>query len=183
MSDEIYYHDHGDGVVHAHHLDGSHIEGHSHTHSHTQTKAVLNRMARLIGHLQSVRRMVEEGRDCSEVLLQISAVDAALMLGLPEARIPLANAAVMLATAPKSNSAYKAFDAAAAEIHAGKGTEIPLHLRSPKFRGYKYPHDYPGHWVRQQYLPDELVGTVYYRPGDNKFEQSCKTYWDRIKGE
>ena len=108
-------------------------------------------------------------------------VDSARELGLPEARIPLANAAVMLATAPKSNSAYKAFDAAAAEIHAGKGTEIPLHLRSPKFRGYKYPHDYPGHWVAQQYLPDDLRDRVFYEYGENKTEQTAKAYWDKIK--
>ena len=78
MSDEVYYHDHGDGHVHAHHLDGSHAEGHSHTHSHTQTKAVLNRLSRAIGHLESVKRMVEDGRDCTEVLIQIAAVRSAL---------------------------------------------------------------------------------------------------------
>ena len=78
MSDAIYYHDHGDGVVHAHHLDGSHIEGHSHTHSHTQTKAVLNRLSRAIGHLESVKRMIEDGRDCTEVLVQLAAVRSAL---------------------------------------------------------------------------------------------------------
>ncbi|MBR4206517.1 MAG: replication-associated recombination protein A [Clostridia bacterium] len=108
-------------------------------------------------------------------------VDSARELGLPEARIPLANAAVMLATAPKSNSAYKAFDAAAAEIHAGKGTEIPLHLRSPKFKGYKYPHDYPGHWVAQQYLPDDLRDMIFYEYGENKTEQTAKAYWEKIK--
>ena len=78
MSDEIYYHDHGDGHVHAHHLDGTHIEGHTHTHSHTQTKAVLNRLSRAIGHLESVKRMIEDGRDCTEVLVQIAAVRSAL---------------------------------------------------------------------------------------------------------
>lgn len=78
MSDDVYYHDHGDGHVHAHHLDGSHAEGHSHTHSHTQTKAVLNRLSRAIGHLESVKRMVEDGRDCTEVLIQIAAVRSAL---------------------------------------------------------------------------------------------------------
>ena len=78
MSDELYYHDHGDGVVHAHHLDGSHIEGQSHTHSHTQTKAVLNRLSRAIGHLESVKRMIEDGRDCTEVLVQLAAVRSAL---------------------------------------------------------------------------------------------------------
>ena len=78
MSDEVYYHDHGDGVMHAHHLDGAHIEGHTHTHSHTQTKAVLNRLSRAIGHLESVKRMIEDGRDCTEVLVQLAAVRSAL---------------------------------------------------------------------------------------------------------
>jgi putative ATPase len=110
-------------------------------------------------------------------------VESARELGLPEARIPLANAAVMLATAPKSNSAYLAYDAAAAEIRAGRGTEIPSHLRSPKFRGYRYPHDYPGHWVAQQYLPDDLAGKQFYRFGENRTEQAAKQYFERIKGE
>ena len=78
MSDDVYYHDHGDGVVHAHHLDGCGHEGHSHTHSHTQTKAVLNRLSRAIGHLESVKRMIEDGRDCTEVLVQLAAVRSAL---------------------------------------------------------------------------------------------------------
>lgn len=78
MSNEIYYHDHGDGHVHAHHLDNSHAEGHTHTHSHTQTKAVLNRLSRAIGHLESIKRMIEDGRDCTEVLIQIAAVRSAL---------------------------------------------------------------------------------------------------------
>ena len=78
MSDDVYYHDHGDGVVHAHHLDGEHEHSHTHTHSHTQTKAVLNRLSRAIGHLESVKRMIEDGRDCTEVLIQIAAVRSAL---------------------------------------------------------------------------------------------------------
>ena len=78
MSDEVYYHDHGDGVVHAHHLDGEHGHSHTHTHPHTQTKAVLNRLSRAIGHLESVKRMIEDGRDCTEVLIQIAAVRSAL---------------------------------------------------------------------------------------------------------
>ena len=78
MSDEIYYHDHGDGVLHAHHIDGEHAHTHSHTHPHTQTKAVLNRLSRAIGHLESVKRMIEDGRDCTEVLVQIAAVRSAL---------------------------------------------------------------------------------------------------------
>lgn len=78
MSDDVYYHDHGDGVVHAHHLDGEHGHSHTHTHPHTQTKAVLNRLSRAIGHLESVKRMIEDGRDCTEVLIQIAAVRSAL---------------------------------------------------------------------------------------------------------
>ncbi len=108
-------------------------------------------------------------------------VESARELGLPEARIPLANACVMLATAPKSNSAYLALDAAAADIRAGKGCSVPEHLRSPLFEGYKYPHSYEGHWVEQQYLPDDLVGAKYYSFGDNKTEQTAKQYWDNIK--
>ena len=109
-------------------------------------------------------------------------VQAARELGLPEARIPLANAAVILATAPKSNSAISAYDAADAEIHAGHGSEIPLHLRSPKFRGYLYPHAYPGHWVKQQYLPDDLKDKHFYEFGENKTEMAAKAYLEKIKG-
>ena len=108
-------------------------------------------------------------------------VDSARELGLPEARIPLANAAVLLATAPKSNTAYNAINRAAADISAGKGQDVPVHLRSPKFTGYKYPHDFPNDWVEQQYLPDELKNTRYYEFGTNKTEQAAKAYWDKIK--
>ena len=110
-------------------------------------------------------------------------VESARELGLPEARIPLANAAVILATAPKSNSAYAAYGAAEADIHAGRGSEIPNHLRSPKFKGYKYPHDYPNHWVDQQYLPDDLKNKKYYEYGENKTEQAAKAYFEKIKGK
>ena len=110
-------------------------------------------------------------------------VESAKELGLPEARIPLANAAVMLATAPKSNSAYNAINAAAADIERGMGAEIPNHLRSPKFKGYQYPHDYPNHWVKQQYLPDDIKDRTYYEYGENKTEQAAKAYWDKIKNE
>ena len=109
-------------------------------------------------------------------------VDSARELGLPEARIPLVNAAVMLATAPKSNSAYMAYAAAEADIRAGRGTEIPKHLRSPKFTGYKYPHDYPNHWVKQQYLPDDIRDHRYYTFGENKTEQAAKQYFEKIRG-
>ena len=110
-------------------------------------------------------------------------VESARELGMPEARIPLANAAVMLATAPKSNSAYLAFDAASEDIRNGKGLDIPNHLRSPQFKGYVYPHDFPCHWTRQQYLPDDVKGRKYYQFGDNKTEQAAKAYWDQIKGK
>ena len=110
-------------------------------------------------------------------------IESARELGLPEARLPLAEAAVLLATAPKSNSAHDAINAAAADIAAGKGQTVPTHLRSPKFVGYKYPHDFPNHWVKQQYLPDDLVGAHYYEYGPNKTEQASKQYWEKIKEE
>ena len=109
-------------------------------------------------------------------------VQSAFDLGMPEARIPLANAAIMLATAPKSNSAYLAYAAAAEDIEKGKGQNIPDHMRpSNRYDNYKYPHDYPGHYVKQQYLPDDLQGAKYYEYGENKTEQAAKAYWDKIK--
>ena len=110
-------------------------------------------------------------------------VESARELGLPEARLPLANAAVILATAPKSNSAHDAINAAIEDIHKGLGSDIPTHLRSPQFRGYKYPHDYPDHYVKQDYLPADLRGKRYYTFGENKTEQAASAYWQRIKGE
>ncbi len=112
-----------------------------------------------------------------------SCVDSARELGLPEGRIPLANAAVMLATAPKSSSAYSALAAANADLAAGKGQAVPTHLRSPNFVGYKYPHDYPDHYIKQQYLPDDLKNARYYEYGDNKVEQAARAYWDKVKGQ
>ena len=116
-------------------------------------------------------------------------VDSALQLGMPEARLPLAEAVIFLATAPKSNSAYMAYAAAAEDIRKGKFGDFPRHLQNvhadsytmEREQGYLYPHDYPGHWVKQQYLPDELVGTVYYEYGPNKMEQAAKQYWEQIK--
>ncbi|MBQ9161745.1 MAG: replication-associated recombination protein A [Clostridia bacterium] len=102
-------------------------------------------------------------------------------LGLPEARIPLINAALLLATAPKSNSAYLALAAASEDVKAGLGKDIPTHLKSPLFKGYVYPHDYPNHYVDQQYLPHSLKDRKYYIPGENKTEQAAKAYWDAIK--
>lgn len=111
-------------------------------------------------------------------------VQSAFDLGMPEARIPLANAALLLATAPKSNTAYAAYGAAAADIEKGKGQNVPPHMRpSNRYDNYKYPHDYPGHYVKQQYLPDDLKGAKYYSFGDNKTEQAAKKYWELIKGE
>ncbi|MGM9652074.1 MAG: replication-associated recombination protein A [Eubacteriales bacterium] len=110
-------------------------------------------------------------------------VESAKELGLPEARIPLANAAVMLATAPKSNTAYNAINRASEDIRAGKGREVPAHLRSPLFKGYVYPHDYTYDYVRQQYLPDDLAGTKYYEFGDNKTEAAAAAYWEKAKRE
>ena len=119
-----------------------------------------------------------------------SCVDAALQLGLPEARLPLAQAVILLATAPKSNSVVMAIDRAVSDVKKGKAGPFPRELQNvhadgagfEREQGYLYPHDFPGHWVKQQYLPDILVGTRYYEYGDNKFEQSCKAYWDAIKG-
>ena len=116
-------------------------------------------------------------------MITYSCCEAAKQLGMPEAQVPLANAAVMLATAPKSNTAYSAMGAAMADVNAGLGQSIPDHLRSPLFKGYKYPHDYPNGYVRQQYLPDELKDRKYYRFGDNKTERAAAQYWEQVKGE
>ena len=118
-------------------------------------------------------------------------VDSAMQLGLPEARIPLGEAVVLLATAPKSNSSYLAMDAALADIENGEVGDFPRHLQNvhcdgvdAKVRGqhYLYPHDYPEHYVKQQYLPDNLKDKVYYHYGENKLERAAKEYWDKIKG-
>lgn len=116
-------------------------------------------------------------------------VDNALQLGLPEARLPLAQAAVLLATAPKSNSVYQGIAAAMADVKAGRVGDIPRELQNvhadsaglEREQGYLYPHDFPGHWVRQQYLPDELKNRKYYQYSDNKTEQAARRYWDEIK--
>ncbi|OUN25020.1 replication-associated recombination protein A [Pseudoflavonifractor sp. An85] len=116
-------------------------------------------------------------------------VDAATMLGMPEARLALADAAILMATSPKSNSGHDAINAAMADIRAGKTGDFPRHLQNvhadgtgfEREQGYLYPHDFPNHWVQQQYLPDALVGRVYYEYGPNKTEQTAKAYWDKIK--
>ena len=107
--------------------------------------------------------------------------ESAKEIGLPEAAIPLSNAVCLLATAPKSNSSYLAYHAACEDMNAGKGIEIPEHLQSPLFKGYKYPHDYENHYVAQNYLPRDLVGRKYYEFGTNKTEQAAKTYFEYIK--
>lgn len=119
-----------------------------------------------------------------------AAVDSAQMLGMPEARIPLANAVVLVSTAPKSNSTYLAINAAMEDVRQGKTGPIPRHLQNKHFDGedalvkgqfYQYPHAFPNHWVEQQYFPDALVGKVYYEYGANKTEQAAKAYWNNIK--
>jgi putative ATPase len=113
----------------------------------------------------------------------------ALKLGMPEARIPLADAAVLMATAPKSNTGYMAINRATQDVMKGLGGDFPRHLQNvhadsftmERQQGYLYPHDYPNHWVQQQYLPDALVGTVYYEYGPNKLEQAAKQYWETVR--
>ena len=116
-------------------------------------------------------------------------VDSALQLGLPEARLPLAEAVIFLATCPKSNSGVLAIDAALADVRAGKTGPVPRELQNvhadgagfEREQGYLYPHSFPNHWVRQQYLPDMLRDASYYHYGDNRVEQAARAYWDAIK--
>ena len=116
-------------------------------------------------------------------------VDSALQLGMPEARLPLAEAVILLATAPKSNSVVVAIDRAMADVKAGKGGTPPRELQNvhadgagfEREQGYLYPHDFPNHWVRQQYLPDTIKDAKYYEYGDNKTELAAKAYWEKIK--
>lgn len=109
-------------------------------------------------------------------------VESARDLGLPEAQIPLANAVILLATSPKSNAAHDAIHAAMADVAAGKGVRVPEHLQSPLFRGYRYPHDFPDHYVAQRYLPLDLpADTHYYVPCPNKVEQAAADYWRAVK--
>ena len=161
--------------------------------------AAVHYLARLLeaGQMQSAcrRLMVIAAEDVGLAYPMIipivnACVDMALKLGMPEARIPLGDAAVLMATAPKSNTGHVALDAAMADVRKGKGGDFPRHLQNmhadtytmEREQGYKYPHDYPNRWVQQQYLPDELVGTCYYSYGENKTEQAAKQYWDAIKG-
>jgi len=121
-----------------------------------------------------------------------SAVDIAMMVGLPEARIPLADAVILVATAPKSNSGEAAIDKAMADVQSGNYGPIPRQLQNKHFDGedaeekgqfYVYPHDYENHWVYQQYLPDRIKNKKYYEFGPNKNEQAFKSYWDRVKNK
>ncbi|MBR5091571.1 MAG: replication-associated recombination protein A, partial [Ruminiclostridium sp.] len=162
--------------------------------------AALHYLARLIaaGDMASVcRRLLVIS--CEDVGLAYpnaipivkACVDSALQLGFPEARIPLADAVVLLATAPKSNSAYMAINEAIADVEKGNTGDFPRHLQNVhcdgegaavKGQNYLYPHDYPNHYVEQQYLPDAIKDKIYYRFGDNKFEQAAYEYRKKIKG-
>ena len=163
--------------------------------------AALHYLARLLeaGDLPSAcrRLLVCASEDVGLAYPQIlpivkAAVDMALQLGLPEARIPLADAVVLVATAPKSNSVYCGINQAMRDVQAGKAGPIPRQLQNKHFDGedqakkgqfYLYPHDFPHHWTKQQYLPDNLKDTVYYTPGDNKNEAAFAEYWNKIKNK
>ena len=165
----------------------------------SDTDAALHYLARMLeaGDLPSTCRRIlasaceDVGLAYPQIIPIVKAcVDSALMMGLPEGRLPLADAVILIATSPKSNVGEMAIDAALADVRAGKTGPIPRHLQNvhadgtgfEREQGYLYPHNYPGHWVRQQYLPDELVGTRYYYPAENKNEQAAAQYWDKIKG-
>ena len=163
--------------------------------------AALHYLARLLeaGDLPSAcrRLMVCACEDVGLAYPQIipivkAAVDAANMLGLPEARIPLADAVILVSTSPKSNSGEVAIDAALADVRAGRTGPVPRQLQNKHYDGadalvegqnYKYAQDYKNHWVAQQYLPDAIKDAHYYTYGDNRTEQAAKAYWDRIKQE
>ena len=125
-------------------------------------------------------------------LIVKSLVDSARELGFPEARIPLAEATILLATSPKSNSSYVAINRALADLENMTIDDIPMHLKDAHYEGaikmgrgieYKYPHAYENHYVKQQYLPDNIQNKVYYEYGDNKMEKTTKEYWNRVKGK
>lgn len=161
--------------------------------------AALHYLARLLdaGDLMSAcrRLLVCACEDVGLAYPQImpivkSCVDIALQVGLPEAKLPLADAVIMVCLAPKSNSAHDAIAMAMSDVQNGKGGPIPRQLQNMHYDGednrnkgqhYIYPHDFPNHYVHQQYLPDALKGVKYYEFGDNKTEQAFKAYWDKIK--
>ena len=161
--------------------------------------AACHYLARLLeaGQMQSAcrRLMVIAAEDVGLAFPQIitivnSCVDMALKLGMPEARIPLGDAAILMATSPKSNTGHIALDAALADVRKGKGHGFPRQLQNvhadtytqERDQGYLYPHDYPNHWVKQQYLPDDIKNARYYEYGPNKLEQAARAYWEQIKG-
>ena len=161
--------------------------------------AALHYLARLLeaGDLPSAcrRLLVCANEDVGLAYPQIipivkAAVDTALQVGIPEARIPLANAVVLVCQAPKSNAVYEAINRAMADVQAGRSGSVPRQLQNKHYDGdevekkgqfYQYPHDFSDHWVKQQYLPDAIKDTVYYTPGDNKTEQAFAAYWKDIK--
>ena len=160
--------------------------------------AAVHYLARLLeaGQMQSAcrRLMVIAAEDVGLAFPQIipivnSCVDMALKLGMPEARLPLTDAAILMATSPKSNSGYKAINQATLDVQKGLGGDFPRHLQNvhadsytmEREQGYLYPHEYPNHWVSQQYLPDDLAGKIYYEYGPNKMEQAAKQYWETVK--
>ncbi len=160
--------------------------------------AACHYLARLLeaGQMQAAcrRLMVIAAEDVGLAYPQIipivnAAVDMALKLGMPEARIPLGDVAVLMATSPKSNSGHIALDTALEDVKKGRGLGFPRQLQNvhadtytqEREQGYLYPHDFPGHWVKQQYLPDDIKDVQYYTYGPNKLEQAAKAYWDAIK--
>ena len=163
--------------------------------------AAVHYLARLIsgGDLMIIcrRLMVIAAEDIGlaypqAVAITKACVDSALQLGLPEARIPLCEATIMLATAPKSNSVIVAIDEALADINSSDVGDVPKHLKDTHYEGakkmgrgltYQYPHNYPNSYVKQQYLPDNIKNRKYYTPGNNKNEQLSAKYWEQIKGE
>ncbi len=163
--------------------------------------AALHYLARLVeaGDLPSIcRRLMvccceDVGLAYPQLIPIVKAcIDAAMQVGFPEARIPLADAVVLVSTSPKSNSGLMGVERALADLRAGKSGNIPQHLKDAHYEGakkmgrgltYQFPHAYPGHWVAQQYLPDPLKNVRYYEYGDNKSEQAAKAYWDKIKSK
>ena len=162
--------------------------------------AAVHYLARLleVGQMQAAcrRLMVIAAEDIGLAYPMIipivnSCVDMALKLGMPEARIPLGDAAVLMATSPKSNTGHVALDEALADVRKGLAGDFPRHLQNmhadsygmEREQGYLYPHSFPNNWVQQQYLPDNLKNKRYYQYGNNKLEQAAKQYWDKVKGE
>lgn len=161
--------------------------------------AAVHYLARLLegGQMQSAcrRLMVIAAEDVGLAYPMIipivnACVDMALKIGMPEARIPLGDAAVLMATSPKSNTGHVALDEALSDVRKGLGGDFPRHLQNmhvdtytmERDQGYLYPHNYPNSWVKQQYLPDVLKNKQYYHYGENKLEQAAKQYWDKVKG-